>query len=59
MTKEFKNGCLSKFISHKKVMNEKEMEAMMNKISDKIDKKMEETFQFKFKEAFNIDSPNS
>jgi hypothetical protein len=40
MTKEFKANCLSKFISHKKVLNDKEIETMMVKISEKIEKKM-------------------
>ena len=49
MMKEFKQGCCEKFINHKKVQNDKVLDELDEKLSQKIEKKFSEVLKYQFK----------
>ena len=53
--KEFKQGCCEKFINHKKVQNNKVLDELDEKLSQKIEKKFSEVLKYQFKQFFDLE----
>ena len=54
MVKEIKISCYDKFVKHKKILHDKDLEEIDDKLKQLIEKKLSEAMKYQMKEYFTL-----